>query len=283
MDTTPKVDYNEKGYDLLTITVENGVADIILSNPPVNVLSGRLMLELQSLLRILALDTTLKVIVFSSANPEFFIAHVDINILEEKEILEALGATALEGLNIFQTMGELLRQQPQLTIVKLKGIARGGGAEFAAAADMCFASLEKGKLGQVEALMGIIPGGGATQYLSERMPRGRVLEIILGAGLFDAETAERYGWINRALPDSKIDAFVNVLAHQVAALPNGVLEAVKEVLPPAGHTVGFNAEDAAWAKLVGLPKTGQLMNGLMRKGGQTIEGELDIENILRSL
>lgn len=283
MDTTPQVDYNEKGYDLFTITVENGVADIIISNPPVNVLSGRLMMELQSLLKALALDTTVKVIVFSSANPEFFIAHVDINILEEKEILEALGATALEGLNIFQTMGELLRRQPQLTIVKLKGIARGGGAEFAAAADMCFASLEKGKLGQVEALMGIIPGGGATQYLSERMPRGRVLEIVLGAGLFDAKTAERYGWINRALPDGKIDEFVNVLAHQVAALPNGVLEAVKEVLQPAGHTAGFNAEDAAWAKLVSLPKTGQLMNGLMHKGGQTIEGELDIENILRSL
>lgn len=101
--------------------------------------------------------------------------------------------------------------------------------------------------------------------------------------LFLSETAERYGWINRALPDDKIDAFVNVLAHQIAVLPNGVLEAVKEVLQPVAHTEGFGAEDAAWAKLVGLPKTAQLMNGLMRKGGQTIEGELDIENILRSL
>lgn len=123
-------------------------------------------------------------------NPDFFIAHVDINILEEKDILDELAKAAPKGLNIFQFVREMIRAQPQVTIVKLKGIARSGGAEFVAAADMSFASMQKGKLGQCEALMGIIPGGGATQYLSSKMTRGRALEIILGADLFDAQTAE---------------------------------------------------------------------------------------------
>jgi enoyl-CoA hydratase/carnithine racemase len=100
---------------------------------------------------------------------------------------------------------ELLRHQPQVTIVKLAGMARGGGAEFVVAADMAFAAIGRGGIGQIEALMGIVPGGGGTQYLASRIGRNRALEAVLGADLHDAQTAERYGWVNRAVPADELD------------------------------------------------------------------------------
>ena len=272
-----------KRSKLLSLYIENGVANITLDNAPVNVLSGALIKALQQLLGELSKNNDVKVIVFDSANPDFFIAHVDINILEEQEILEELAKVAPEGLNIFQAVGEILRDQPQVTIVKLKGIARGGGAEFVAAADMCFASLEKGKLAQCEALMGIIPGGGATQYLSSRMTRNRTLEIILGADLFDAATAERYGWINRALPDNEIDVFVNQLAQRIAALPEGVITTTKKVLAPVKSIEGFKAENEGWATLAFTPGTAEIMKKAMVNGAQTVAGELRLEELLRSV
>lgn len=275
--------YNETEYNLLGISITKHVANITLNNPPVNVLSGKMMKELRKLLGDLAIDPGVKVIVFDSLNPDFFIAHVDINILDEQEILEELGKLAPEGLNIFQAVGEMLRKQPQVTIVKLKGIARGGGAEFVAAADMCFASKENGKLGQIEALMGIIPGGGATQYLSAKMNRNRVLEIILGAGLFDATTAEQYGWINRAIPEVQIDTYVQVLAEQIAALPEGVIEAAKSVLTFDENLKGFKAEHDTWAELAFRPRTAQIMKAGMQNGAQTVEGEINAESLFRNL
>lgn len=267
---------------LLHLHIEPGIANITLDNAPVNALSGSLIKALQQMLSELSRNSDIKVIVFDSANPDFFIAHVDINILEEKDILDELTQAAPRGLNLFQAVGEMLRNQPQVTIVKLNGIARGGGAEFVAAADMCFASFEKGKLAQCEALMGIIPGGGATQYLSSKMTRNRALEVILGAELFDAATAERYGWINRALPENEIDTFVHTLAQNIAALPDGVIAATKRVLAPLTNMDGFKAEHDAWAVLAFTPRTGEIMKNAMMNGAQTVAGELKLEGVLRA-
>jgi len=275
--------YKEKNYQTIHFLIQHGVANITLDNAPVNALSGQMIKELQQLLADLSLEKAVKVIVFESANPDFFIAHVDINILDEQDVLDELGQAAPAGLNLFQALGEKLREQPQVTIVKLKGIARGGGAEFVAAADMSFASVEKGKLAQCEALMGIIPGGGATQYLSSKMTRGRALEVILGADLYDASTAEKYGWINSAIADTDIDAYVTRLARNIAALPEGVIEAAKKVLAPVKDIEGFQAENDEWAALAFTPKTGEIMAKAMQKGAQTVEGELKLEELLRSL
>lgn len=123
---------------------------------------------------------------------------------EDQGAVAELMARAPEDLNPLQALSEQLRKQPQVTIVKLAGLARGGGAEFVTAADMAFAAIGRAGLGQIEALMGIVPGGGGTQYLAHRIGRNRALEVVLGAGLFDAGTAERYGWVNRALPADEL-------------------------------------------------------------------------------
>ena len=270
-------------YSTLRVGADNGVARIVLDNPPVNALSVTMMRELRTALDALRHDPATKVIVFSSANPEFFIAHVDMNVVEQMEELQAMAAQAPAGANVFQAVGELVRHQPQVTIVKLAGKARGGGAEFVAAADMTFAAAETAGLGQIEALMGIVPSGGATQYLRQRMGRNRALEILLTGDLFDAQTAAAYGWINRAVPSAELDAYVERVARNIAALPEGVVAGMKTVLPPEDLTEGFAREESAWGALISRPETQQLMADAVAKGVQTVDGERDLEGLMRSL
>lgn len=267
----------------LRISRADGVATITIDNPPVNVLDVSLMSEMRCFLLAIRDDPDTRVLVFQSADPDFFIAHVDMTLIDEPHAFDDLVREAPEGLNPFQAFGELLREQPQVTIVKLAGLARGGGAEFVAAADMTFAAEGRAGLGQCEALMAITPGGGATQYLSSRMTRGRALEVILGADLIDAATAERYGWINRALPASELDGFVDRLARNIAALPEGVIAAAKKAVPPVNLREGFSREHDAWAGLFARPAAEKLIRGGLKAGAQTKDGERNLEGLLRAL
>jgi enoyl-CoA hydratase/carnithine racemase len=271
-----------RDYTTLHVSQEAGIARVTIDNPPVNVLDVALMADLRHLLAALRDDESVRVIVFDSANPEFFIAHVDMSLIDSPDALDQFEAGLPDGLNVFQGLGELLRSQPQVTIVKLAGIARGGGAEFVAAADMAFAATESAGLGQVEALMGIVPGGGGTQYLADRVGRHRALEIVLGADLFDAETAERYGWVNRALPAAELDVFVDRLARHIADLPDGVIAAAKRAIPPHDLAGGYLREHEAWARQFARPAAERLIRGGLAAGAQTRHGERDLEGLLRS-
>ncbi|CAL9580142.1 Short-chain-enoyl-CoA hydratase [Streptomyces sp. enrichment culture] len=269
-------------YTTLRVGIDAGVARITLDNPPVNVLSGTLIRELHDALGALRDDRSVRVIVFSSASPEFFIAHVDIHILDEMDGLREI-ADRNPDANLFQGVGELLRHQPQVTIVKLAGKARAGGAEFVAAADMTFAARETAGLGQSEVLMGIVPGGGGTQYLGERVGRNRALELLLTGDLVDADTAAAYGWINRAVPAAELDAFVDGVAEKVAALSPELIAAAKRLVPPADLTDGLRAEHDAWAALVSGDLPARLMTGALERGAQTPAGERDLESVMRSV
>nr|RZI34849.1 putative enoyl-CoA hydratase echA8 [Cryobacterium sp. SO1] len=270
-------------YSTLQVTVADGVADIVLDNPPVNVISAMMMKELDSVLGELRGDDSVRVIVFSSANPEFFLAHVDIHILDQEDLFNELTAATPPGVNVFQAIGELLRNQPQPIIVKLAGKARGGGAEFVGAADMVFAATETAGIGQIESLMGIVPSGGGTQYLLERVGRNRALEIILTGDLYDATTAAAYGWINRAVPAAELDAFVDRVARNIADLATGVALRAKEVLSPARPLEGYAREERAWSSLIAGPTALGLMSRALEHGAQTPEGEADLEQLMRSM
>jgi enoyl-CoA hydratase/carnithine racemase len=270
-------------FTLLRISRADGVVTATIDNPPVNVLDAALMGELRRFMAQVRQDRSAKVIVFESGNPDFFIAHVDMTLIDDPHAFDEIARDVPAGLNVFQALGEMVRTLPQVTIAKLAGVARGGGAEFIAACDMVFGATGRARLGQVEALMGIVPSGGAMQYLSTRMSRGRVLEIILGAGLFGAEEAAAYGWINRALPAGELDGFVSSLARNIAALPEGVAEAAKRVLPPAVLMEGFAREEKEWGTLFANPAAERIIREGLARGAQTPNGEKDLEAILRSI
>ncbi|MFB8277956.1 enoyl-CoA hydratase/isomerase family protein [Nocardia colli] len=273
---------NLPGYTTLRVGISAGVAQVVLDNPPVNALSATMMVELHDLLGLLREETAVRVIVFSSADEEFFLAHVDMHIFEHMDELRDVAAK-FPDVNVHQGIGELLRHQSQVTIVKLAGLARAGGAEFVIAADMAFAAKETAGIGQTEALLGIIPGGGATQYLGERVGRNRALELVLAADLLDADTAAAYGWINRAVPAAELDTFVDTLAENIAAVGPELIAQAKRVLPPSDLTAGLREEHDAWSNLVNGEESAKLMAGALANGIQTPQTERDLEHFLRGV
>src|SRR5881409_2196783 len=144
---------------------------------------------------------SLRVVVFESANPEFFLAHFDLTG-KTGNITTAVGPS---GLPILMDTFVRITKSPAVSVAKIRGCVRGASSEFVLACDMRFASRENTRLGQPEVGVGVHPGGGGTERLPHLVGRGRALEIVLGANDFDGDTAERYGYVNRALPDAELD------------------------------------------------------------------------------
>ena len=274
--------YNE--YTALRVEVDAGVAFVTIDNPPINVLDATLMTELDRFAAAVGGDERVRVIVLQSADPEFFVAHGDMNFVDDPDSFERLPIDGDPALNPMQRLHERFRTLPQVTIAKLAGLARGGG-ELAMALDMRFGAVGRSGLAQFETLTGIIPGGGGTQYLPQLVGRPRVLEAILGGGLFDAELAERYGWINRALPAGELDGFVDALARRIAALPSGVVAAAKSAVDGAVGPLpeGLSEENELLGRVFQEPVAGERTRAALEAGAQTREGERDLEGLLNGI
>ncbi len=220
----------KRDYQALRIAIDRGVAFVTIDNGPINLLDATLMGDLDRAGRELEADPAVKVVVLQSANPEFFIAHADINMIQQ---LPATPPPRAEKLGAFHEMVDRFRTMPKATIAKIEGFCRGGGSELVLACDMRFAALGKAVLGQPEVGVGIIPGGGGSTRLPRLVGRGRALEIILGCGDFRADVAERYGYVNRALPAEEITYFVTSLAHRIASFPAETIALAKQAVSMA--------------------------------------------------
>lgn len=275
-----------QSYHALHISLDQGLATVTIAHPPLNVLDIPLIMELMRFTAAVRADEQVRVIVFQSADPEFFIAHGDMHFITDPASVAGFVDEANPSpLNPMQELHEQLRTLPQVTIAKITGLARGGGNELLLALDMRFAAIGRTGLAQPEVLMGIIPGGGATQYLTRLAGAPRALEAILGAELFDAELAERYGWINRALPAEELDGFVETLARRIAALPVGVAAAAKAAVQTALSPLqaGLATENALMGGLFQTPAAVERTSRALAAGAQTRAGERDLEGLLNSL
>jgi enoyl-CoA hydratase/carnithine racemase len=209
-----------------TITeVSTGYWRVTFSNPPINFADPETITELQQLVGLIEADDTLQVVVLDSANPDFFINRYDISRVAETPV--APGPT---GLPAFIDTTTRLTTSPVVTIASIRGRTRGGGAEIALACDMRFASLERAIFGQPEVGAGVLPGGGGIERLPLLVGRARALEIILGSDDFDAATAAKYGWVNRALPDDELDGYVDNLARRIASFDKSALAEAKQLI-----------------------------------------------------
>ncbi|MCW7541770.1 enoyl-CoA hydratase/isomerase family protein [Aquabacterium sp. A7-Y] len=203
-----------------------GVAVIHFNNPPINLVDRALLVDLMTLTKALESDQDVRVVIFRSAHPDFFLAHYDLaGEIGGKPL--ALPEGKASPLSALLTR---ISRLPQVTIGELQGRARGAGSEFLLALDMRFASRERALLGQPEAAIGLLPGAGGTVRLAQMLGRARALEVCLGCNDFDAELAERYGWINRALPHSELQPFVDALARRIAGFPPSSIANVKAVV-----------------------------------------------------
>ena len=207
---------NYENFKTLRVKCDQGVALVTLDNGELNLMDWPMLSDLDRVGLQLAADDAIKVVVLQSANPEFFIAHADLGAITT---LPAVPAPREEKLGWVHALIDRFRTMPKATIAKIQGRCRGGGSELALACDMRFAELGRGILCQPEVGVGIIPGAGGSVRLPRLVGRGRALEIILGCGDFPADVAERYGYVNRALPGNEIDYFVNSLAIRIAGFP----------------------------------------------------------------
>ena len=198
----------------------------VFDYPPFNILDATIFEALQDLLVRMEATESLRVVVFESAIPDFYLAHFDLTG-KTGNITTAVGPS---GLPILMDTFVRLTKSPVASIAKIRGCVRGGSSEFVLACDMRFASLENTRLGHPEVGVGVHPGGGGTERLPPLVGRGRALEIILSANDFDGAAAERYGYVNRALPDADLDGFVDGLARRIASFDRAALAAAKKLV-----------------------------------------------------
>ncbi len=198
----------------------------LFDHPPLNIVGVGMFEGLQDLLARMDASPSLRVVVFESANPDFYLAHFDLS----EASLSLLKTAGPSGITILMDTFIRLTRSPVVSIAKIRGRVRGVGSEFVLACDMRFASRENAVLAQVEVGSGVHPGGGGTERLPQLVGRGRALEIVLGANDFDGDNAERYGYVNRALPDAELDAFVDVLARRIASFDRRPIAAAKNLI-----------------------------------------------------
>jgi len=271
-----------EGYECLRVEPERGIAVVTIDHPPINLFDLELMVEIDRLGRELEADEALRVVVFQSANPEFFIAHADVELI--LGLPRDVGPRPTE-LGFFHQALERLRNMPKVTIGKIEGRARGGGSELLLALDLRFGAIGRCVLAQPEVAIGIIPGGGGTQRLPRLVGRGRALEIVLGCADFDAELAERYGWINRALPAESLGTFVDALAFRIASFPAEALALAKESVAAAELSIreGLLDEEHRFQRSLATDAAQRRMAAFLAAGGQTRDVELDLGALVGTL
>lgn len=201
---------------------------VSINNPPLNLVDSRFIIDMHELMDAAEADPDLQVIVFESANPEYFLAHWDLT--DDMSLMaDQTGRSA--GVRFpfhFMNMVVRLSKLPVLTITSLRGRARGAGSEFILATDMTFASRERTLIGQFEMSAMAPPGGGAPSRLARLIGRNRALEVLIGAEDFTGPQAELYGYVNRAIPDDELDAFVTAFANRVARFDRTSLIQLKQ-------------------------------------------------------
>ena len=210
-----------------------GYVRVTFDNPPLNVMGPQFVLELRKIINELEADEQVKVVVFDSAVDGFFLNHSDF--LAKLEDMTAIpqGPTGLEA---WPDILVRLTRAPFVSIALIRGRATGNGSEITLACDMSFASLEKAILSQWEVGVGMVAGGGPMARLPRLIGRGRALEVLLGSDDIRGELAQAYGYVNRALPDADLDAFVEALATRIAGFDKWAIANTKRLvntsLPP---------------------------------------------------
>ena len=270
------------GYSCLKIRFDRGVLFVTIDHPPINLFDLPLMQEIDRLGREIEGDDAIRVVVFDSANPDFFIAHADVNLILQ---LPTQVPPKADSLGFFHAMVDRFRTMSKVSIAKIEGRARGGGSEFVLSLDMRFGALGRAILGQPEVAVGIIPGGSGTQRLPRLMGRSRALEVVLGCDDFPADLAEHYGYINRALPPEELGPFVERLAYRIATFsPEAIALAKASVNSAELPTIQGLIEEAHYFnQAVATDAARKRMRKFLELGGQTREVELDLRPLADQL
>ena len=266
-------------YHHLTIAVEGRAVWATIDNPPINLITRELLIDLLKFSERVAADPESTVVVLQSAIPDFFIAHFDVTLLQRTPGEPAEPATELSA---FDQMVERFRTMPKATICKIAGRFGGGGSEIAMGFDMRFAARGRAVMNQMEVPIGIIPGAGGTQRLPHLVGSNRAAELILGGLDLDAETGAAWGYFNRAIDPELLDSHVDELARRIASFDPAAVRGAKEAMLAASANVepGLLFETRVFDRLVAQAPAQELMQRFLDAGGQTPVAEHSIERVV---
>lgn len=265
-------------FETFNINREGAVLFAEIAAPPMNLLGPELVRDLVSLLQQAEADDGIRVLVFKSADKDYFISHVNVTRIGEyrEEAAKLVGEPSL-GL-LFRR----LSTSRLVTIAQIEGRTRAAGNEFVLACDMRFAARESAIFCQFEPAFGQLPGAGGAQHLARLLGRGRAIEVMLSAEDYDADLAERYGWINRALAAGELDDFVKSLAHRIAGFPAAGQLAVKDrvnatTLAPVED---FRRDSDLFGEGVRTPEAQTRIKAAIQRGFQTRDAEMALARML---
>jgi enoyl-CoA hydratase/carnithine racemase len=254
-----------------------------IDNPPVNLMTRGLFAQLAKFSAEVSTDESVRAVVLQSDNPDFFIAHFDVEaIIDYDADGEADRPSSIGG---FNRMCEAFRTMPKATICKIAGRVGGGGSELALSCDMRFGARGRAVVNQMEVPIGILPGGGGTQRLPRLVGFGRALEMILGGVDVDAATGERWGYFNRIFDPGDLDREVDALARRIASFEPSAVRRAKEAALASLVDLqsGLIEEGFLMQQLLREPTAGSRMRQFLALGGQTVEGELRVAELVAEL
>ena len=268
-------------FETLGVTADGPVTYVELAAPPMNLLGPAMLRDLVAMLRQLEQDPRVQVLVFRSADPDYFIPHVDITRVPEYRDI----AMQLDGEPSLALVFRHLSTSRLVSIAQVEGRVRGAGSELVLACDLRFAAVETALFSQPEIGFGLVPGAGGMQHLTRLLGRGRALEALLTGGDYDATLAERYGWINRALPAAELGEFVRALATRIAGFPAAARALIKERVDAIalGPADDFRRDSELFVERSQAPETQRRVRASLERGLQTRAGELDLARMLGEL
>ena len=268
------------GYQLIRIAVAGRVVTATVDAPPINIITLPLYAELARLSEEVAADPGPLVLVLKSADPDFFLAHFDVAAIlafpTDRPATREGGET-----NAYHAMCERFRTMDKVTIAQIEGRVGGGGSEISMSFDMRFGVRGKTIINQMEVPLGILPGGTGTQRMPRLIGRHRAIEVILGGIDLDAETAERWGYLNRALAADAIGPYVDALAKRIASFPQDSVRLAKAAINSADKPLaeGLCDESFLFQQLIRTDSGQRNMARFLEIGGQTREGELKVADL----
>jgi enoyl-CoA hydratase/carnithine racemase len=272
----------DSAYANINVSCCDRVVTAVIGNPPLNMLTRELIGDLDRLTTTLATDSEPLVVVLKSSDPDIFITHNEFANLYAMQPAEVPASSEGVSLNAMHRICERLRTMNKITIAQVEGRAAGGGAAIAMACDMRFGAIGKACFNTMSVPLGSVPGGGASQYMPRLVGRSRALELILGGLDLDAVTAERWGYLNRALPPNEIEDFVTATAGRIASCPAEAVRFTKEIVDLSGGSIedGLRKENFRFRQLMASDDSRQSIEAFLRLGGETRDGELSIERLL---
>jgi enoyl-CoA hydratase/carnithine racemase len=268
---------------------DDGVCVVTMNHKhPACVLTVQLYLELSQLVIEIDKDPNIRVFILKSADPDFFIAHFDVEILAMQVTQGNVPAQSSpsKGLSGFHVMCERVKNMDKITIAEVSGRIGGGGCEFASNFDMRFGLDGKTVINQMEVPLGILPGGTGTVVWPKLTNRSRALEVIVGGVDVDSKTAVQWGWLNRSFESQKrLGDYVSFLGHRIASFPKkAVVNAKRSIMIDLEDTKTnekkLYEESRLFAELMNTQEALSAMKLFLKRGGQTREGELIVSELM---